>query len=126
VNDFRSRAFSGKKQLWLSNGAVEMAQSTPVRGQSYSGSATHDIKEKATDQFERMADKASDQFRNMAHQAEHVAHRVAEQGRDAGERVQEVAGNLKGAVDRSVKDQPMATLAMAAVVGFVLGALWKS
>jgi ElaB/YqjD/DUF883 family membrane-anchored ribosome-binding protein len=40
--------------------------------------------------------------------------------------VQEVAGNLKGAVDRSVKDQPMATLAMAAVVGFVLGALWKS
>jgi ElaB/YqjD/DUF883 family membrane-anchored ribosome-binding protein len=51
---------------------------------------------------------------------------VAEQGREAGERVQEVAGNFKGAVDRSVKDQPMATLAMAAVVGFVLGALWKS
>ena len=26
----------------------------------------------------------------------------------------------------SVKDQPMATLAMAVTVGFVLGALWKS
>jgi ElaB/YqjD/DUF883 family membrane-anchored ribosome-binding protein len=25
-----------------------------------------------------------------------------------------------------VKDQPMATLAMAAAVGFVLGAIWKS
>ena len=48
------------------------------------------------------------------------------QGREAGERMQEVAGNMKGALDRSVKDQPMATLAMAAVVGFVLGALWKS
>ena len=104
-----------------------MAQSTQSRGpSSYSGSATHDIKEKATDQFERIADKASDQFKNMADQAENVANRVGEQGREAAERVQEVAGNLKGAVDRSVKDQPMATLALVAVVGFVLGALWKS
>jgi hypothetical protein len=32
----------------------------PPLGQSAcSGSATHDIKEKATDQFERMADKAT-------------------------------------------------------------------
>src|SRR5712675_1919113 len=103
-----------------------MAQSTQTRGAStYSGSTTHDIKEKATDQFERMADKASDQFRSMADQAENVANRASEQGRDAAERVQEVAGNFKGAVDRSVKDQPMATLAVA-VLGFVLGALWKS
>ena len=98
-----------------------MAQSS-----NYSGSTTHDIKEKATGQFEKMADKATDNFRNMADQAEDVANRVAEQGREAGQRMQEVAGNFKGAVDRSVKEQPMATLAMAAVVGFVLGALWKS
>ena len=73
-----------------------------------------------------MADKATDQFKSAAEQAEHIANRVAEQGREAGERVQEVAGNFKGAVDKSVKDQPMATLAVAAVLGFVLGALWKS
>ena len=104
-----------------------MAQSTPTRGQpGYSGSTAHDIKEKATDQFERIADKASDQFKSMADQAEHMANRVGDQGREAAERVQEVAGNFKGAVDRSVKDQPMATLAVAAVLGFVLGALWKS
>ena len=76
---------------------------------------TREIKEKATEQFERLAD-----------QAEGVANRVAEQGRQAGERVQEVAGNFKGAVDRSVKEQPLTTLALAAVVGFVLGALWKT
>lgn len=103
-----------------------MAQSTQTRGQSYTGSAAHDIKERATGQFEKMADKATDQFRSIADQAESVANRVSEQGREASERVQEVAGNFKGAVDRSVKDQPMATLAMAAAVGFVLGALWKS
>jgi ElaB/YqjD/DUF883 family membrane-anchored ribosome-binding protein len=50
---------------------------------------------------------------------------VADRSRDAGERMQEVAGNLKGAVDKSVKEQPMATLALAAIAGFVLGALWK-
>ncbi len=101
-----------------------MAQSTQTR--EYSGSTAHDIKEKSTDKFEKIADKATDQFKSMADQAEHAANRVAEQGREAGERVQEVAGNFKGAVDKSVKDQPMATLAMAAVAGFVLGALWKS
>ena len=55
-----------------------------------------------------------------------VVGRVVEQGREAGDKVQEVAGNIKGAVDKSVKDQPMATLAMAAVLGFVLGAIWKA
>ena len=101
-----------------------MAQSTQHAGRT--GSQTADFKEKATDQFERMADKATDQFGRIADQAESVANRVAEQGREAGEKVQEVAGHFKGAVDKSVKDQPMATLAMAAAVGFVLGALWKS
>jgi ElaB/YqjD/DUF883 family membrane-anchored ribosome-binding protein len=97
-----------------------MAQST-----RYGESSTSNIKERATDQFEKLADKATDQFKQMTERAEDVAGRVAEQGRQAGERVQQVAGNFKGAVDKSVKDQPMATLALAAVAGFVLGALWK-
>jgi ElaB/YqjD/DUF883 family membrane-anchored ribosome-binding protein len=83
---------------------------------SYRGpDQTSDLKQKATDQFNKAAD-----------QAEHVANRVAEQGREAGERMQEVAGNFKGALDKSIKDQPMATLATAAIVGFVLGAIWKT
>jgi len=100
-----------------------MAQSTPHGGRERTAA---DLKEKATDQFERMADKATDQFNRVADQMEGVASRVAAEGREAGEKVQEVAGNFKGAVDKSVKDQPMATLAMAAALGFVLGALWKS
>ena len=73
-----------------------------------------------------LKDKASEQFNKAADQVESMANRVTEHGREAGERMQEVAGNFKGAVDKSIKDQPMATLAGAAVVGFVLGALWKS
>jgi ElaB/YqjD/DUF883 family membrane-anchored ribosome-binding protein len=81
---------------------------------------------RSSDQLSNLKDKATDQFSKAADQAEGVANRLAEQGRDAGERMHEVAGNMKGALDRSVRDQPMATLAMAAVVGFVLGAIWKS
>jgi len=81
---------------------------------------------KASDQFGKTIDKVTDKAQGVARQVEDFAGRAAEQGREAGERVQEVAGNIKGAVDTSVKAQPMATLAAAAAVGFMLGALWKS
>jgi ElaB/YqjD/DUF883 family membrane-anchored ribosome-binding protein len=100
------------------------AQSTRYGGQT-AGSAD-DFKEKATDQLDKIAERTTDKLRDVADQAGHFANRVADQGREVGDKVQEVAGNLKGAVDKSIKDQPMATLAMAAVLGFVLGALWKS
>ena len=73
-----------------------------------------------------LKDKAADQFSKAADHVEGAASRVAEQGREAGERMQEVAGNFKRALDKSIKDQPMATLAGVAIVGFILGAIWKS
>ena len=73
-----------------------------------------------------LKDKAADQFSKAADQVEGAASRVAEQGREAGERMQEVAGNFKGALDKSIKDQPMSTLAGVAILGFILGAIWKS
>lgn len=69
---------------------------------------------------------ASEQVRSGTHSAEQTANRMMQQGREVGEGMQEVAGNLRSAVDKSVREQPMATLAMAAVVGFVLGAIWKT
>jgi ElaB/YqjD/DUF883 family membrane-anchored ribosome-binding protein len=79
-----------------------------------------------SDQLSNLKDKAADQFSKVADQTEGVANRLAEHGREAGERMQEVSGNMKRALDTSLKDQPMATLAIAAVVGFVIGAIWKS
>jgi ElaB/YqjD/DUF883 family membrane-anchored ribosome-binding protein len=77
--------------------------------------AMSDLKDKATEQLGRASD-----------QAERVADQAMKQGREAGERMQEVAGNFKSALDKSIAEQPMATLATAAILGFVLGALWKS
>ena len=86
----------------------------------------HDMKDRAADTIEKLGEAAAGKLHDVTGQAEHIASVVAEQGREAGEKIQQVAGNLKGAVDQSVKDQPMATLAIAVAFGFVLGAIWKS
>jgi ElaB/YqjD/DUF883 family membrane-anchored ribosome-binding protein len=79
-----------------------------------------------SDKASEFANKAGQKIDEVVEKAESVASSVAHQGREAGQQVQEVAGNLKNAVDKSVKDQPIATLLVAAALGFVVGALWKS
>jgi len=83
-------------------------------------------KEQVTDQLGKMADKATRTLNDAASQAEDLAMQAADQARIVGGNMKEVAGNIQGAVGKSVKDQPMATLAMAAALGFILGAIWKS
>jgi len=76
---------------------------------NYSGqNAVEDLKGKA----KQALDDASD--------------RMGEAADDARQHVKDVAGNVKGVLNKSVKEQPLTTLAMAAAVGFVIGALWKS
>ena len=100
-----------------------MATQTPY---SSTRSSTSDLKDKAADTIDSMTDKAADTVRDVADQAGKFASGVADQAREAGHALQDVSGNVKGAVDKSIKDQPMATLAVAALLGFVLGAIWKS
>jgi ElaB/YqjD/DUF883 family membrane-anchored ribosome-binding protein len=54
-----------------------------------------------------------------------MAGKVADQAREYGEKAQEAAKNFKPYFEKSMKEQPMTTLGVAAVIGFVLGALWK-
>ncbi|MET0430861.1 MAG: hypothetical protein ABWX70_00495 [Hyphomicrobium sp.] len=77
---------------------------TTTASQYGSSGTIEDLKSKAKQTYDDAADRAQD----IAGQAS------------------EVAGNVKGAIDKSVKDQPMTTLLAAAAVGFVIGALWKS
>ena len=51
---------------------------------------------------------------------------LAQRDRGVGEGLRTVKNNFKQALDRSLHDDAMATLAMAAIVGFVLGAIWKA
>jgi ElaB/YqjD/DUF883 family membrane-anchored ribosome-binding protein len=77
------------------------------------------------DRLREMADVATDKVKNVTLSAEEIAGKVAEQAREYGEKAQEAAKNFKPYVEKSMKEQPMATLGVAAVIGFVLGALWK-
>jgi len=82
---------------------------------------------KATDQVGKTIDKATDKAQGVARQVEDFAGKAVEHGpRGWRNGSRKSPANIKGAVDKSVKDQPMATLAAVAAVGFVLGALWKS
>ena len=62
---------------------------------------------------------------NLSDSAQQMAQKVARQAQEYGAKAQETVRNFKPFVEKSMKDQPMGTLAAAAVVGFVLGALWK-
>lgn len=74
---------------------------------------------------DRVADTTTDQFNRAADGAEELVGTVAQQARQYGQKAQEAVQNFKPFVRKSMKEQPMSTLAAAAAVGFVLGALWK-
>jgi ElaB/YqjD/DUF883 family membrane-anchored ribosome-binding protein len=77
------------------------------------------------DQTARTADTATDKLENLASRAQNMAEQAAEQAREYGEKAQEAARNFKPFVEKSMKEKPMGTLAVAAMIGFALGALWK-
>ena len=60
-----------------------------------------------------------------AAETQEYAGKIVDQAREYGNKAQEAARNFKPYVEKSMKEQPKATLALASVVGFVLGALWK-
>ncbi len=94
---------------------MTQASSSFNRGSDYGRSSAEDLAAKAGDQIDRVVSSV-----------EQTARTIADQGRQAGEQVGVVADNFKTAVDKSVKDQPLTTLAVAAAAGFLLGAIWKS
>jgi hypothetical protein len=50
---------------------------------------------------------------------------VSEHSGDAAQRTGEVIGNFRSALETSARSQPGATVALAAIAGFVLGAFWR-
>jgi ElaB/YqjD/DUF883 family membrane-anchored ribosome-binding protein len=98
-----------------------MAQQTTAYPLDYSKGPA----QKPAPNTEALADAAADRLKKVADSAEELAGNVAQQAREYGEKAQAAVQNLKPFVKQSLKDQPMSTLAAAAAVGFLLGALWK-
>jgi ElaB/YqjD/DUF883 family membrane-anchored ribosome-binding protein len=86
---------------------------------------THQRAEYPLDYSTTVDKQAGDRVQNAADAAAELAGKVVEQTREYTGQAQEAVKNLKPFVEKSMKEQPMATLAVAAAVGLVLGALWK-
>jgi ElaB/YqjD/DUF883 family membrane-anchored ribosome-binding protein len=97
-----------------------MTQQTGYRPGEAQGVAA-DVK----DRLGEIADTATDKMKDAAESAQDMAGKVADQARVYGEQAQDAAKQIKPFVEKSLGEQPMATLAGVAVLGFVLGALWK-
>lgn len=74
---------------------------------------------------DRLRDAASDKMKDVASSAQDMADSVADQAREYGDQAQEAVRQGRSYVEKSLKEQPMTTLAGAAALGFVIGALWK-
>jgi ElaB/YqjD/DUF883 family membrane-anchored ribosome-binding protein len=72
-----------------------------------------------------LADTTTDRVQRATDYAQDLAGKVAEQARAFGDKAQEAITAFRPYVEKSMKGRPMATLAAASVIGFVLGALWK-
>ena len=81
-----------------------------------------DLVDRVTDAGTRAADAVG---RAAAH-VEQTRDELLAQGAELSSNVQKVGKNFSKALDKSVSDQPMTTLGLAVVTGFVLGALWKA
>lgn len=73
-----------------------------------------------------LKDKAQSTYDNVSRQVSDAADSAVQQGREVSENMGEVAHNFRSAFEKSMREQPVTTLAMAAGVAFILGALWKS
>ena len=81
--------------------------------------------ETAKDRLRDMADATGERVKDAAKTTEEMASKVADQAREYGNQVQDVTKQLRPFVEKSLKEQPIATLAGVAVLAFALGALWK-
>jgi ElaB/YqjD/DUF883 family membrane-anchored ribosome-binding protein len=103
--------------------SLRSTESTMQTAKSYPHHASDPDRGKTTGGLaSQVADTASEYATKAAEKLDHAY----DSSREAGESIQEVGGNIKSAVDKSIKDQPIATLAVVGALGFALGALWKS
>ena len=77
------------------------------------------------DRLQNAADAAANKAAEVAGNAQELAGKVVDQAREYTDQAQEAAKNFKPFVEKSMREKPMATLAVVALIGAALGALWK-
>ena len=79
----------------------------------------------AKDTLRDIADATGEKFKETAASAQKMEGNVADQAREYGAQAQDLAGDVTKFLEKSVKENPMQTLAAIAALGFMIGAIWK-
>ena len=77
------------------------------------------------DRSQAAAEAAKERVKDAAARTQDYAEKISEQLSESGEKAQDAVRNFQPFVRSSMKERPMATLAVASLIGFALGALWK-
>jgi ElaB/YqjD/DUF883 family membrane-anchored ribosome-binding protein len=75
---------------------------------------------------ELTSSRSAEQARELGNDLSDTATHAVDQADQAQHGIKQVGSKFKRALDQSTADQPLATLALAAMVGFLLGAIWKA
>ena len=78
-----------------------------------------------TEKIAAKVGNGSEEALNQVRTAARSAAGLRDRGDAAAELTQEVAGTFKSTLNRGLQEQPRVALAAAAILGFVVGALWK-
>jgi hypothetical protein len=81
--------------------------------------------EAAKDRLRDMADATGESVKDAAQVTDEMARQLADQARQYGEQAQDLAKQVRPFLEKSMREQPIATLAGAAALAFALGALWR-
>ena len=71
-------------------------------------------------------DRARQEIERWVDSVDQASQGVVGQAAAVKEDVMQVADNFTSAFQKSLKNNPQATIAMVAVVGFILGAVWRA
>ena len=71
-------------------------------------------------------DRARQEIERWLDSVDQASQGVVGQAAAVKDDVMQVADNFTSAFQKSLKDNPQATIAMVAVVGFILGAVWRA
>jgi ElaB/YqjD/DUF883 family membrane-anchored ribosome-binding protein len=112
--------------------AKEAARETGKAASEASGDMQADVAA-LRDDVSRLAAQIADIFaarggsawRKAKSNVEGVVSDVQDKGMDAVGAVREVGDNVVDAIDESLKRRPYTTLALAAGIGFLFGAIWR-
>ncbi len=106
-----------------------MAEERNIQRQQHNG---HGAAQGGSDMTGALAEQASSAAEQMGRavqqgvgKANAALNAVTERSGRAAERTGEVLGNFRSAIETSARSQPTTTVALAALAGFVFGAIWR-